>query len=65
MTKSELLRELDRLQHAPNTKEDWMDLHQTIERYHVRRLARSRSAPPARQEILDAIERLACGGDAS
>lgn len=59
MTDRELVRALAQLQQQPPTIEDWRDLHDTIEAYQQRCLARAIVASPHRAALVAAIKRLA------
>lgn len=59
MTERDVLRELDRLRALPTSKEDWRDLHDTIDAYQRRCLARAIAASPQRDELVAAIRHLA------
>jgi hypothetical protein len=61
MTEREVMRELDRLAAQPATKDDWLDLYETIEAYKQRCLARAIAACPQREALLSAIAVLAGG----
>lgn len=55
MTERELLKELGRLQNLPATTEDWRDLHETIEAYTRRCLARAIARSVNRDQIVASI----------
>lgn len=59
MTERELLRELQRLRNLPPTVEDWRDLHETLEAYQSRCLARAIAHCPQREVIVATIRTLA------
>jgi hypothetical protein len=59
MTEREVVKELDRLNALPATKEDWRDLYETIEAYKRRCLARAIAASPTREPLVAAIRELA------
>lgn len=59
MTEREVLRELDRLQAQPATKDDWRDLYETIEAYKRRCLARAIAASPQCKNLIAAIRTFA------
>jgi hypothetical protein len=59
LTERDVLKELDRLRALPTTKDDWRDLHETIEAYQQRCLARAIAASPQRAELVEAIKTFA------
>lgn len=60
MTERELLATVARLGAQPRSKADWLDLHETIEAYQQRCLARAIVDSPNRDELVEAI-RVAAG----
>jgi hypothetical protein len=59
MEEREVVKELTRLQNLPTTKDDWQDLHETIEAYQRRCLARAIARSERRVELVATIRRLA------
>jgi hypothetical protein len=59
MEERELVKELNRLQNLPPTKEDWQDLHETIEAYLRRCLGRAIARSENRAQIIATIRKLA------
>lgn len=56
MTEAEVVRAIRRLREVPPSVDDWRDLHETIEAYKDRCLARRIAKQPA---LVEAIKRLA------